>query len=113
MSSSQESTTIRVYCKIPYTDISTVFQIQNSLTTKEFLEYVNINVRNNLNINQRYDIEIVDTGKPHGELAEPMEPRCDETLLERYGNTNTLVTFYARPINPITREFIRNANYRD
>lgn len=70
-------------------------------------------MRNNLNINQRYDIELVDTGKPDGELAPPMEPRYDETLLQRYGHTNQLVTFYARPVHPITREFRRNANYSD
>lgn len=113
MASPQETNTIQVYFKIPYTEITSVVVVQNSLTTQEFLEYVNIDVRNNLNINQRYDIELVDTGKEGGELAPPMEPRYDETLLQRYGNTRQTVAFYARPVHPITREFRRNANYSD
>lgn len=87
--------------------------VQNSLTTQDFLEYVNIYVRNNLNINQRYDIELVDTGKEGGELAPAMEPRYDESLLQRYGNTRQTVVFYARPVHPIIREFRRNTNYSD
>jgi hypothetical protein len=111
MSSSPETNTIQVYFKIPYTEITTVVNVEDSLTTMEFLEYVNTNVRNNLNINQKYDIEIVDTDKTGGELAAPMEPRYDETLLQRYGNTNQIISFYARPVHPITGEFIRQNDY--
>lgn len=113
MSASPETNIISVYFKIPYTELTTVIDVDDSLTTVEFLEYVNVHVRNKLNINSRYDIELVDTGKPQGELAAPMEPRNDETLLQRYGQNRTHLTFYARPVNPITREFRRNANYSD
>lgn len=111
MASPQESNNIHVYFKIPYTEITTVTMVENSLTTIQFLDYVNVEVRNILNINQRYDIELVDTGKPNGELSAPIEPRNNETLLQRYGNTNQIVAFYVRPVNPITREFTRNINY--
>lgn len=63
MASHQETNTIQVYFKIPYTEITSVVVVQNLLIMREFLEYVNIDVRNNLHINQRYDIELVDTGK--------------------------------------------------
>lgn len=113
MSASSETNRISIYFKIPYTKITTVVNVDNSLTTIEFLEYVNDHVRNKLNINSKYHIELVDTGKPEGELAAPMEPRYDETLLQRYGSNNTLVTFYARPVNPMTREFTRVTDYSE
>jgi hypothetical protein len=111
MSNTEESSTFQFYFKIPFTEITTFVEIQKCLTTNEFLEYVNIEVRNNLNINSKYDIEVVDAGKPNGELAYCMEPRYDETLLQRYGNVKTIIACYARPVHPITREFIRRDNY--
>lgn len=113
MATPEESNTIQVYFKIPFTDITTTCTVDCSLTTLEFIDYVNADVRNNLNINSRYDIELVDTGKPGGELAQCMEPRNDVTLLQRYNNVNKLIAFYARPIHPITREFIRRDNYSE
>jgi len=109
----QESNTIGVYFKIPYTEITTLLRIPISLTIRQFLEYVDTNLpRINLNIHPRYRIQVVETGKPGGELAVEMEPRDDQTLLERYGNNN-IIAFYVRPINPITREFIRSDNYTE
>jgi hypothetical protein len=113
MTTPQESNTIQVYFKIPFTEITTTCTVDASLTTLEFMEYVDVEVRNNLNINSRYDIEIVDTGKPAGELAPCMEPRNDETLLQRYNIVNKLIAVYARPVHPITREFIRRDNYSE
>jgi hypothetical protein len=77
------------------------------------MEYVNVEVRNNLNINSRYDIELVEVGKPDGELAPCMEPRNDETLLQRCNGSPKLMAYYARPIHPITREFVRRDNYSE
>jgi hypothetical protein len=113
MPTPEESNTIKVYFKIPFTVITTTRIVSSSLTTNEFLEYVNTYVRNNLNINSRYDIELVDTGKPGGELATCLEPRNDETLLQRYNRVNQVIAFYARPVHPITREFVRRDNYSD
>ena len=111
MATPQEANTIQVYFKIPFTEITTTCVVNCNLTTNELLEYVNTDVRNNLNINSRFDIELVDTGKPGGELATCMEPRYDETLLQRYNIVNKTISFYARPVHPITREFIRQENY--
>lgn len=115
MSASPETNNITIYFKVPYTDITTVVDVDDSLTTMEFLEYVNNEnnyIRDKLYINSRFDIEVVDTGKPGDELACPMEPRYDETLSQRYGQ-NKFVSFYARPVHPITREFRRSDNYFD
>ncbi len=102
---------VTVYFKIPFTDITTSCVVDNSLTTLEFMNFVNMDVRNNLNINPRYDIELVEVGKPAGELAPCMEPRIDETLLQRYNGSPKLIAYYARPVHPITREFVRRDNY--
>lgn len=113
MDSSQETMEFIVYFKIPYTEVTSVNMIKKSLTTSEFVEYVNTDVRNTLNINSKYYIEVVDISKPSGELAEPIEPRNDETLLQRYGDVNKSIAFYIRPVDRITREFIRRLNYVD
>jgi hypothetical protein len=101
---------IQVYFKIPYTEIASVFSLEKSMTMVEFMQYVNEEVRNILHINARYAIDVVDTNKPGGELAEALEP-FNETLLQRYGTTNNYITFYARPVDPTTREFVRQVDY--
>jgi hypothetical protein len=113
MATPQESNTIQVYFKIPFTEITTTCNVDCSLTTLEFMNYVNSDIRYNLNIHSRYYIELVDTGKPGGELATCMEPRYDETLLQRYNRMNKVIAFYTRPVHPITREFVRRDNYSD
>lgn len=111
MASPQESNIISVYFKIPYTEITTLLRIPNNLTIRQFLEYVDNDLpRINLNIHQRYSIQVVETGKPGGELAVEMEPRDDQTLLQRYGNNNS-IAFYVRPVEPSTRQFIRSDIY--
>lgn len=107
----QELNTIPVYFKIPFTEITTTCVVDANLTTMEFMEYVDVEVRNNLNINSRYDIEIVEVGKPDGELAPCMEPRNDEMLLPRYNGSPK--AYYVRPVHPITREFVRRDNYSE
>lgn len=113
MANPQELNTINVYFKIPFGEQTTTCVVNNSLTTLEFMDYVNIEVRNKLNINSRYDIEIVEAGKTNDELASRIEPRNDETLLQRYGETKKIMAYYARPVNPITREFVRQVNYSE
>jgi hypothetical protein len=111
MATPQESNTIQVYFKIPFTDITTTCVVDTGLTTTQFINYVNVEVRNKLNINSRYDIEIVEAGNPGGEFASYMEARDDQTLLQRFNIINKLIAFYARPVIPITREFIRQNDY--
>jgi hypothetical protein len=90
-----------VYCKIPFTEVTGTFRLQSNMTITEFLECANKDIRNNLNIHSYYSIEVVQTGKLGEEL-------------ERYGyiyNAGNLVAFYIRPVNPVTREFIRRVDY--
>jgi hypothetical protein len=103
-----------IYCKIPFTEVTGTFRVQSNMTITQFLEYANADIRNNLNIHSYYAIEVVQTGKPGVELAEAIEPTHEQTLEERYGNiynAGNLVAFYIRPVNPVTREFIRRVDY--
>jgi len=110
---SQESNIIKVYFKIPFSEITTICEIEDSLTISKFINYVNVEVRDKLNINERWYIEVVEAGNINGELALCMDP-SDETLLQRYNNrSKAFLAYYARPVNPITREFVRNINYSD
>lgn len=110
MTTTEESDIISVYCKIPFTEITITFYSHDSLNIKQFLQEGITFIRTRLNINTKYDIELVDVSQPFGEYALPLQPRNDQTLRERYRNVNPIV-FYARPIDPNTREFIRRDEY--
>lgn len=101
--------TIDLYCKIPFTEITGKFNIQHNLTISQFLEYINIHVRNKLNINQRYDIEVIEVD--FGELGFPIETNNDETIIERYRIINGCFVCYVRPVDPNTRVFTRKNDY--
>jgi hypothetical protein len=64
-----------------------------------------------LNINSKYYIEVIDVGQTDKELAQCIEPRDEDTLLQRYCHINQPIAFYVRPVNPITREFVRQNDY--
>ena len=108
---------INVYCKICYTDITKEYSVQENITISDFLEFANTTIKPSLNINDSYDIDIVNVGNlvnGDAELAPPIEPRYDQTLGERYRdiiNSYKTISFYVRPVHPITREFIRRENY--
>lgn len=108
---------MNVYCKIAFTEKTATFTVQSNMTIAEFLEYANTNFRTDLNIHDSYDIELVQIGNIINglpELAPPVEPRYDETLETRYSHiydSCNLISFYIRPVHPITREFIRRTDY--
>ncbi len=100
---------IEVYFKIPFTEDTKIFKIQNNLTITEFLEYINVYVRNQFNINDNYLIEVVDSDL--GELGVPIQMNINQTLYERYGNIKSSLTYYIRPIHPITKLFVCKNDY--
>jgi len=102
MTTSQETTFVQVYFIIPFTKIKTTCLINYHLSINEFLEYVNTNVRNKLNINPRYDIELVYTGD-QGETI--------DVYKKHLHNKHLTISFDAQPVNPVTREFIRLDDY--
>jgi len=72
------------YCNELYTNITTICVVNNSLTTLQLMDYMNVNVRNNLNTNPRYDFELVEVSLVGEKLAPPMKPKNDDTLLQIY-----------------------------
>ena len=116
MNPTQQIRHFNIYCKIPFTDVSGMFTVQSNMTIAEFIEHANTNFRNNLNIHSSYDIEVVQTGNREAELASPIETTNTQTLEQIYGhiyNAGNIIAFYIRPVNPVTREFIRRANYSE
>ncbi len=101
--------TIELYCKIPFTEITGKFNIQDKLTISQFLEYVNTHIRNKLNINQKYDIEVIEAKL--GELGLPIEPNNLQTIIQRYKIINGCFVCYVRPVESNTRVFTLKNDY--
>jgi hypothetical protein len=91
---------IEVYFKIPFTEVTKIFKIQNNLSITQLLEYVNNYVRNQFNINDNYLIEVIDSDL--GELGIPIQS-SNQTLYERYGNEKTILTYYIRPVHRVNK----------
>jgi len=108
-----ESREMNVYCKIVYTEITTVISINSDMSIIEFLEYVKNYAKNNMNINSNYDIELVNMGQPGDELARQIEPILNQTIQDVYRTNynNDQIGIYIRPINNISREFVRRNDY--
>ena len=120
MTSTECFNSIEIYFKIPYTKITEIVDISDHLTISEFIKYVNIEIRQLLRINEKYDIEVVEIDnlnlKVPNELRAKMEERSEETLNERYGHLYTkhrIMGFYIRPVDPKTSVFTRQENYQN
>lgn len=112
MTASSE-TMYNIYFKIPFTEFTYSTDVPVLLTTEKLIEKVNLSIRSFLHISSKYDIELVDVGQPDGELAPHIEPRDDETLIQRYGNANRFIAMYVRPVGRVTRHFPRRITYSD
>jgi hypothetical protein len=102
----------QVYFKIPHSQISKVYMLEKSWTITTLLDYVQTQVRNMLQIHARYAVELVAIDQADGEFAPAIVPNDEQTLLQRYGDINTPIAFYVRPVNPTTREYVQNIDYR-
>lgn len=117
---SEDTNFIEVYCKIAYSKINDIFNVPKNLTISNFINYANSTIRNRFHIHSRYDIEVIEIGDHTyncpNELIPKMEENHNQTMYEKYGhlyNRNRLMAFYIRPVNPVTREFIRRENYHN
>lgn len=108
MSDLNEIKMVEVYFKIPFTEITKIFKIQNNLTINQFLEYVNNYVRKQFNIDKNYIIEVVYSDL--GELGVPIESTNNQILSQMYG-TKSSFAFYLRPVHPVTGLFVCKNNY--
>lgn len=103
--------TIPCYFKIPFTEIRDTIKLPRNITMTEFLEFVNVELRNILNIHSKYYIEVVETNSSEGEYGPALLPSDSQTFEQRYGNLSIPVAFYARPVNAETGQFVRQTNY--
>ena len=107
--------TLRFYFKLVYTTKTWNLDINGSMSTADFIEYINKDSMHSLfNIHQYYYIEVVSTNNNHyrdrdSEMEAPIVTSNFDSIAERFSpKTNA---FYLRPVNSLTREFIRRDDY--
>jgi hypothetical protein len=96
---------IKLYCKIPNTEITRIFNIRDDLTISELLHYINTKARLKLSIPSRYTIEVVDVEM--GETGYKIANSNVETIRERYRNHlfNNCLAYYVRIIDNSTESW--------
>ena len=106
--------TLRFTFKLVFTPNVWHLDIDSSMTTAEFITYINedTNLRQLFNIHEHYHIDIVKAGNKtcgYAELAPSIVVSISETVGGKFDPNTT--SFYLRPVNPITEEFIRRDDY--
>jgi len=100
--------TFEVYTKLVYTETTKTYHVEDTLTTRQLVDYIRENVCNDMNIENNRTIEIVETGQFNNingrdpELAPAFIP-SNLTLTEQYGENNSLISFYIRILNRMTQ----------
>jgi hypothetical protein len=105
--------TIPFYFKVPFTEIRCSYKFPKNITIAQFLEQVNKDIRSMLNIHSKYYIEVVEANTDKGEYGEALLPNNSQTLQHRYGNLGVDISFYIRPVDPITKIFTRQISYAE
>jgi|LakMenE18May11ns_1017448.scaffolds.fasta_scaffold9258454_1 hypothetical protein len=98
----------RFYFKLAYTNQTIYYNIDLNSTMTSFILNTKHRIRENLNISENYDIEIIEAGQYNNvngrdaELA-PALTLTDTTLIEKYRNNYKDIAFYIRKI-PFTND---------
>ena len=93
-----------VYTKLAYTDTTKTYHVDDTLTTRELVTYIRENVYRDMNIENNRIIELVETGQFDNvngrdpEVAPAFVP-TELTLTEKFGGSNTLISFYIRIVD--------------
>ena len=103
------SQTITMSFKKVYTCKTVCYNIDVNFTIKQFIGYIKSKAYNDFNIDNNYNIEIVEAGQFQDELAPPVEP-CETTISEKYGEKIKYTSFYIRPKLDIEIPEINNQN---
>jgi hypothetical protein len=100
--------TFEVYTKLVYTETTKTYHVDDTLTTRQLVDYIRENVYHDMNIENNRTIEIVETGQFNNingrdpEVAAAFVP-SDVTLTEQYGGNNSLISFYIRIVDHPTQ----------
>jgi len=92
------------YFKLAYTCQTINYDINLDMPIREFINYVKEKIRIDFNIDNNYDIEIVESGQfnnvngRNAELAPALEATT-YTILQTYGDNYKQTAFYIRKIN--------------
>jgi hypothetical protein len=92
-----------LYFKLVYTCQTKNYIVNPNISIKDFIKNVKARARNDFNLNNDEDVEIVEAGNPDNinghdaELAPALEP-SSTTIREIYGNRHTRTAFYIRKI---------------
>jgi len=95
------SDVIEIYVKLAYTCKSINYMIEFNSTVTQMIDYIKSRVRSDLDIDSRFQLEIVEAGQfnnqngRNAELAPALEP-SDITLREKYNNIPYTIAFYVR-----------------
>ena len=95
------SAVIEIYVKLAYTCRSIKYIIEFNSTVTQMIDHIKSRVRADLDIDRRFQLEIVEAGQfnnqngRNSELAPALEP-SDITLREKYNNIPYTVAFYVR-----------------
>jgi len=81
--------------KFTYTDIIKQYSVEKNITLKNFIQDIKNRIRNDFNINDNEDIEIIEAGQENDELACPLES-SDITLKQKYENKYKIMSFYIK-----------------
>lgn len=98
----------RFYFKLVYTTQTIYYDIDLNSTMTNFILNIKKRIRENFNISENFDIEIIEAGQYHNangrdaELAPALTP-SDTTLIQKYRNTYKDISFYIRKI-PFTND---------
>jgi len=90
------SQTITMSFKKVYTCKTVCYDIDVNFTMKQFIGYIKSKAYNDFNIDNNYNIEIVEAGQFADELAQPVKS-CETTISEKYGEKIKHTSFYIRP----------------
>lgn len=104
---------LKIYLKVAYTGITQDIIVDSSMTISQFMSLINNYKTEYFQIHKNYCVEIIESGNNingDAELA-PVLYSSEESLEEKYGNTQSSIAFYIRPINPETKQFIRGIDY--
>jgi hypothetical protein len=91
------------YFKLVYTCQTVNYDIDLNMSMTEFINYVKDKIRVDFNIDNNYDIEIVEAGQPDNinghdaELAPALEA-TNYTILQTYENSYKNTAFYIRTV---------------
>lgn len=81
--------------KFIYTDIIKQYSVEKNITLKNFIQDIKNRIRNDFNINNNEDIEIIEAGQENNELSCALES-SDITLKQKYETKYKMTSFYIK-----------------